>query len=125
MGYWDTIKDTVLKGVETVVDITKDMASVAEIKSSLFMERRKLQNELTNLGDKAFEILKNKPEIFNNNEEITLIFDKLKAIEKDCEALEQKLKEEKINENHSSTNESNQEKTTETNKTVNNDGYFE
>jgi len=102
MGYWQEVKDVVLKGVDLAVDGVKDGAAKAvekgkdgvtytQLKTNLFLEQRKLHVVLSDLGDRTRDIYREKKDIYADVM-ITEIMDKLSKVEEECRRLEAEIK---------------------------------
>jgi len=101
MGYWEEIRDVVLKGVDIAVEGVKEGAAKAvvkgkegvtytQLKASLFLEQRKLQATLADLGDLTRDIYREKKD-FYNDPVIAEVMDKLTKIENECKRLEKEI----------------------------------
>lgn len=102
MGYWEEVRDVVLKGVDLAVEGVKDSAAKAvekgkggvaytQLKASLFVEQRKLQTILADLGDHTRDIYREKKDIYADPV-IAEIMEKLTRTEDECKRLEAEVK---------------------------------
>lgn len=101
MGYWEEVRDVVLKGVDIAVEGVKDGAARAvekgkdgvtytQLKTNLFVEHRKLQTILADLGDHTRDLYREKKDIFSDPV-ITEIMEKLTKVEDECKRLESEI----------------------------------
>lgn len=102
MGYWEEVRDVVLKGVDLAVENVKDGAAKAvekgkegvaytQLKANLFVEQRKLQTILADLGDHTRDIYREKKDIYSDPV-ISEIMDKLTKTEDECKRIEAEIK---------------------------------
>ncbi len=102
MGYWEEVREVVLKGVDLAVEGVKDSAAKAvekgkdgvaytQFKTSLFVEQRKLQTILADLGDRTRDIYREKKDLYTDSV-ITETMNKLGKVEDECKRLEEEIK---------------------------------
>ncbi len=102
MGYWTEVREVVLKGVDLAVEGVKEGAAKAvekgkdgvtytQLKTNLFVEQRKLQTILADLGDRTRDIFREKKDLYADPI-ITEIMDKLTKAEDECRRLESEIK---------------------------------
>lgn len=102
MGYWEEVKDVVLKGVDLAVEGVKESAAKAvekgkdgvtytQLKANLFLEQRKLQTILADLGDRTRDIFREKKDLYSDSV-ITEIMEKLTVVEDECKRIESEIK---------------------------------
>lgn len=102
MGYWEEVREVVLKGVDLAVEGVKDGAAKAvekgkdgvtytQLKANLFVEQRKLQTILADLGDHTRDIYREKKDLYTDPV-ISDIMDKLTKTEDECKRLESEIK---------------------------------
>jgi len=98
MGYWEEVREVVLKGVDLAVEGVKDGAAKAvekgkdgvtytQLKANLFVEQRKLQTILADLGDRTRDIYRDKKDLYADPI-VTEVMDKLTKVEAECKRLE-------------------------------------
>jgi hypothetical protein len=101
MGYWEEVKDIVYKGVNLAVDNIKEGANTAaeksrlgvaymQLKKDLFLEQRKLQGFLADLGDVTHDLYKENKDIYAD-ENIKDIMSKVIESEAACKEIEDKI----------------------------------
>lgn len=101
MGYWKEVRDVVLKGVDLAVEGVKESAAKAvekgkdgvaytQLKAVLFIEQKKLQTILTDLGDLTRDIYREKKDLYTDPV-IAEVMDKLTKIENECKRLENEI----------------------------------
>jgi hypothetical protein len=102
MGYWEEVREVVLKGVDLAVEGVKDGAAKAvekgkdgvnytQLKTNLFVEQRKLQTILADLGDRTRDIYREKKDLYSDPI-ITEVMEKLLKVEDECKRLEAEIK---------------------------------
>lgn len=102
MGYWEEVREVVLKGVDLAVEGVKDGAAKAvekgkdgvtytQLKANLFVEQRKLQTILADLGDRTRDIYREKKD-FYADPVIAEVMEKLTKVEDECRRLEAEIK---------------------------------
>lgn len=102
MGYWEEVREVVLKGVDLAVEGVKDSAAKAvekgkdgvtytQIKANLFVEQRKLQTILADLGDRTRDIYREKKDLYADPV-IIEVMSKLTKVEDECKRLESEIK---------------------------------
>jgi len=102
MGYWQEIREVVLKGLDIAVDSIKDGAVKAvekgkegvaytQFKTNLFFEHRKLQVTLADLGDHTRDLIREKKDIYADKT-ISEIMGSVAKIEDECKRLEGEIK---------------------------------
>lgn len=101
MGYWKEVREVVLKGVDLAVEGIKEGAARAvekgkdgvtytQLKAALFLEQKKLQTTLADLGDITRDAYRDKKD-FYSDPVIAEVIDKLAAIEEECKRLEAEI----------------------------------
>ncbi|MDH5718378.1 MAG: hypothetical protein OEZ22_12190 [Spirochaetia bacterium] len=101
MGYWAEVKDVLRKGfdiaieelktgTETIMHKGKDGISYAQYKKDLFVEHRKLQNLLADLGDLTHDLYKEKKDIYSD-ETVKDLMNQIIEIEKKCKKIEDEI----------------------------------
>ncbi len=101
MGYWNEVRDMVVKGMNIAVDGIKEGAEVAaekgkegvtyvQIKKDLYVEHRKLLALLSDLGDKTNDLYQEKKDIYKD-EYIKDLMEKVVAAEAKCKSLKEEL----------------------------------
>ncbi len=101
MGYWEEVRDVVLKGVDLAVENVKEGAAKAvvkgkdgvaytQLKAALFVEQRKLQAILADLGDRTRDIYRDKKD-FYSDAVIEDIMGKLTKTEEECRRIEAEI----------------------------------
>jgi len=102
MGYWEEVREVVLKGVDLAVEGVKEGAAKAvergkdgvtytQLKTNLFIEQRKLQTILADLGDRTRDIYREKKDLYTDNL-IIEVMNKLTGVEDECKRLESEIK---------------------------------
>jgi len=102
MGYWEEVREAVLKGVDIAVEGVKDGAAKAvikgkdgvaytQLKANLFVEQRKLQTILADLGDRTRDIYREKKDLYTDPV-IAEVMEKLTKTEEVCRHLESEIK---------------------------------
>jgi len=102
MGYWEEVREVVLKGVDLAVEGVKDSAAKAvikgkdgvtytQLKANLFVEQRKLQTILADLGDRTRDIYREKKDLYADPV-INEVMAKLTKVEDECKRLEAEIK---------------------------------
>jgi len=102
MGYWEEVREVVLKGVDLAVEGVKDSAAKAvekgkdgvaytQLKASLFVEQRKLQMILADLGDRTRDIYREKKDLYADPV-ISEIMSKLTNVEDECKRIENEIR---------------------------------
>lgn len=102
MGYWEEVRDIVLKGVDLAIDGVKEGAAKAvergkdgvnytQLKANLFLEQRKLQVILADLGDRTRDLYREKKDHYADAI-IKEVMDKLTKVEGECKRLESEIK---------------------------------
>ena len=92
MKYWENIRETLIKSAETFVDLTKEVANSADVRTRLFLKKKDIQNAFNELGNKAFEQLKNKKTNLDENKEIQELVRKIERLESECAQIEKEIK---------------------------------
>ncbi len=101
MSYWNEVRDIVYKGVNIAVDNLKEGANTAaeksrqgvtylQLKKDLFLEQRKLQVFLADLGDITHNLYKENKDIYAD-EKIKEIMSKVIESESACKEIEDKI----------------------------------
>ena len=101
MSYWNEVKDVFLKGVDLAADGIKEGANLvfekgkegiqySQLKKDLFMEHRKLNNVLTEIGDTTSVLYRERKDLYADMKLKELI-DRLGTIENACKAIEGKI----------------------------------
>ncbi len=101
MSYWDEVKDIVYKGINMAVDNLKEGANTAaekskqgvtyvQLKKELFLEQRKLQAYLADLGNITHNIYKENKDIYAD-EKAKEIMEKIIEAETLCKDIEDKI----------------------------------
>jgi len=101
MGYWEEVREVVLKGVDLAVEGVKESAAKAmekgkdgvaytQLKTNLFIEQRKLQTILADLGDRTRDIYREKKDIYADPV-IAEIMERLTKVENECKRLESEI----------------------------------
>lgn len=101
MSYWSEVKDVFLKGVDLAVEGVKEGAAkavekgkdgvtYAQYKGNLFLEHKKLQTHLADLGDKTRDIYREKKDLFKDNA-VVEIMGKINAVENECKRIEAEI----------------------------------
>lgn len=101
MGYWEEVRDVVLKGVDLAVEGVKESAAKAvekgkdsvtytQLKANLFLEQRKLQTVLADLGDRTRDIYREKKDLYADPV-IAEIMGRLAKVEDECKRLESEI----------------------------------
>lgn len=102
MGYWQEVKDVVFKGVDLAIDGMKEGAAKAvekgkegltytQLKGNLFLEQRKLQGILADLGDRTRDIYRDKKDLYADTM-VVEIMEKLSHAEAECKRLEEEIR---------------------------------
>ncbi len=97
MGYWNEVKEMVIKGLNIAAEGIKEGAETAavkgregvtyvQLKKDLFIEHRRLQDLLSDLGDKTHDLYKEKKDIYAD-QSIKDIMDKVVAAEEKCKKI--------------------------------------
>jgi hypothetical protein len=98
MGYWEEVREVAIKGFDLAVEGIKEGAAKAvefgkegaaytQLKTNLYFEHRKLQTALADLGDRTRDLIKEKKDIYAD-ENISEIMDNLLKIESECRRIE-------------------------------------
>lgn len=106
MGYWNDVKDVVLKGVDLafqnikdgtdtaidkVVDTSKDSVHYVNLKKDIFLKHRKLHEVLADLGDATHDLYKEKKDIYNDKK-IQGLMKMVIEFENECKKNETEMK---------------------------------
>jgi len=103
MGYWNEVKEMVIKGLNIAADGIKEGAETAavkgrdgvtyvQLKKDLFMEHRKLQDLLSDLGDRTHDLYKDKKDIYGD-EKVKEIMDKVVDAEEKCKKIKEEIEQ--------------------------------
>lgn len=101
MSYWDEVRDIVYKGINMAVDNIREGANSAaemsrqgvayvQLKKDLFLEQRKLQAFLADLGNITHILYKENKDIYAD-EKVKEIMEKVIEAEKICKDIEEKI----------------------------------
>lgn len=101
MGYWEEVRDVVFKGMNLAMDNLKEGANLAaeksrqgvaymQLKTDLFLEQRKLQSLLADLGDLTHDLYKEKKDIYAD-ENVKSKMDEIVEAENKCREIEEKI----------------------------------
>ena len=101
MGYWQEVREVVLKGFDIAVDgikegaakaagIGKDGVAYTQLKTNLFFEHRKLQVFLADLGDHTRDLVREKKDI-HADKAISEIMSNISKIEDECRRIDSEI----------------------------------
>jgi hypothetical protein len=101
MGYWTEVREVALKGLDLAIEGVKDSAAKAmekgkdgiaytQLKTNLFVEHRKLQTILADLGDHTRDLYREKKDIYSDPV-VTEIMEKLTKVEDECKRIESEI----------------------------------
>ncbi len=91
MGYWEKIRDALVKGADIIAEKTKEGMNYASLKASLYKKHKELHNLMADLGDLVYDLIKENKDV-KASEKVKDFIEKADKLEEACKLIEEQIK---------------------------------